>query len=106
LAAGTEAASAVVLAYLGEKEVSFGNSQDVEGVIDGSPSFIWSDNSVVGHTELTNDWANGAYVKGFGDSAVTPKGASPTPTPNGKKTNKNMGASVLDILTDFWKEIF
>ena len=99
-------ASAVVFAYLGEKETNFGSVENIEGVVDGVPSFIWSDNSVMGHTELTKDWANGVYVKSFGDSVVTPNGVSPTPIPNGKKTNKNMGASILEVLGDVWEKIF
>jgi hypothetical protein len=99
--------SVVVSPYVEERESNFGSVAYLEGVLDGIPSLIWSDNSIVGHNENSSkDWANGVYVKGFGDSVSSSNGASPAPTPNGKKTNKNMGASVLDILTDFWKEIF
>lgn len=30
---------------------------------DGTPSFIWSDNSAVGHSESTADWANSVLIK-------------------------------------------
>lgn len=76
LVAGTESASAVVSAYRQESSVvaatSFNNVEGgAESVWDGTPSFIWSDNSVVGHTESTSDWANGVYVKTFGDTITT-----------------------------------
>ena len=30
-----------------------------------NPSFVWSDRSVIGHSETTNDWNWGFYVKGL-----------------------------------------
>jgi hypothetical protein len=76
LAAGTESASAVVSAYRQESTAlgatSFDNLELSLGTAaDGTPSFIWSDNSVVGHTESTSDWANGVFVKTFGDTITT-----------------------------------
>jgi hypothetical protein len=76
LAAGTESASAVVSAYRQETTAlgatSFDNLEDSLGTAaDGTPSFAWSDNSVVGHTESTSDWANGVFVKTFGDTVTT-----------------------------------
>ncbi|MCP6720044.1 MAG: peptidoglycan-binding protein [Patescibacteria group bacterium] len=38
----------------------------VDGVVDADDSgFVWSDNSAVGHTLLTTDWANGVFVDTF-----------------------------------------
>ena len=76
LVAGTESASAVVSAYRQETTAlgatSFDNVEvSVGSGADGTPSFIWSDNSVVGHTESTADWANGVFVKTFGDTVTT-----------------------------------
>lgn len=99
-------ASAVVFTYLGEKEASFGDIQYLEGVINGIPSFIWSDNSALGHTEQTKDWANGVYVKDFGDSVTISNGVSPAPIQNRKRSNKNTGASILEILGNVWEKVF
>lgn len=77
LAGGTESASAVVSAYRQESSVVAATSyNNVEYSLggsntDGTPSFVWSDNSVVGHTESTSDWANGVFVKTFGDTITT-----------------------------------
>jgi hypothetical protein len=76
LAAGTESASAVVSAYRQETTAigatSFATLEANAGTpADGNPSFAWSDNSVVGHTESTLDWANGVFVKTFGDTITT-----------------------------------
>ena len=38
---------------------------------DAAPSFVWSDYSVVGHSESTADWANGVLVKILPSSSVT-----------------------------------
>ncbi|MDO8469751.1 MAG: peptidoglycan-binding protein [bacterium] len=57
-------ASASVRLY--QAETSLVNAQPmaiIEGSIDGTPSFIWSDNSATGHSERTADWANSIYVK-------------------------------------------
>jgi hypothetical protein len=74
----TTSASAVVSLYRQESTVvgatTFDNAEGgAEAAWDGTPSFIWSDNSVVGHTEDTADWANGVYVKTFGDTFTTQK---------------------------------
>lgn len=74
----TTSASAVVSAYRQESTVvgatTFDNAELSLGTsADGTPSFIWSDNSVVGHTESTADWANGVFVKTFGDTVTTSK---------------------------------
>ena len=38
---------------------------------DAAPSFVWSDYSVVGHSESTADWANGVLVKILPSSSIT-----------------------------------
>ena len=39
---------------------------------DGTPSFVWSDYSVVGHAEATAaDWSNGVLLKGIPSQSVT-----------------------------------
>tara|TARA_Y100000310_G_scaffold205798_2_gene206142 strand:- start:2204 stop:5626 length:3423 start_codon:yes stop_codon:yes gene_type:complete len=50
--------------------------EDVEGLFDVIPSFIWSDRSAIGHTESTGDWANGRYVSGFPSDSKTAIGWS------------------------------
>lgn len=47
-------------------------NSDANGVINGSPSFIWSDYSTVGHSESTaTDWSNGVYVKTLPSTSFT-----------------------------------
>jgi len=54
-----------------ETNVSNASSYNqIEGVYNGIPSLIWSDSSASSHTTSTPDWANGLYVKAFGDTNV------------------------------------
>lgn len=48
-------------------------NSDSNGVINGSPSFIWSDNSAVGHSESTSDWANSVFVKTLPSDPISTK---------------------------------
>ncbi len=43
----------------------------VEGTVNGTPSFVWSDYSVTSHSESTADWANGVLVKTMPSSLIT-----------------------------------
>ena len=38
---------------------------------DAAPSFVWSDYSVIGHSETSADWANGVLVKILPSSSIT-----------------------------------
>lgn len=62
---GPSCATASTRLYVNEAQLMNGQSAGaIEGpAIDGAPAFIWSDNSAVGHSENTPDWANGVYVK-------------------------------------------
>lgn len=66
-------ASAVVQLARVESSVVGGTTFDaVEGTYNGTPSFIWSDYSTVGHSESTSaDWANGMYVKTLPSTSYT-----------------------------------
>jgi len=74
---GTESASAVLNLHRTETAkvaaTTFDNAElsDALGVYNGSPSFIWSDSSVVGHSESTADWANSVYIKTLPSVTVT-----------------------------------
>ncbi len=69
----TTGGKAVVSLYRTETTKVGGTTFDLlEGTYDGSPSFAWSDYSVVGHSETTSaDWANGVYVKTLPSNSYT-----------------------------------
>lgn len=62
---GPSCAVASTRIYVNETQLMNAQSAGaIEGpAVDGVPAFIWSDNSAVGHSENTPDWANGVYVK-------------------------------------------
>ncbi len=78
LTSGSGNSSAVVNLHRQESTVvaatTYANAEnsDANGVENGSPSFIWSDYSTVGHSEATSaDWANGVFVKELPSTSFT-----------------------------------
>ena len=66
--------AASVIANIHRTETSLVAAATVTGVestVDGTPSFVWSDYSVVNHSESTADWANGVLVKTMPSSLIT-----------------------------------
>ncbi len=69
------AGNAAVSTYLLRNESTKVAATDYASVVGAAaaedPSFVWSDNSAIGHTESTLDWANGFKVATFPSETIT-----------------------------------